>query len=234
MQWDEKRPLLPFARTIVCRMLPMEYADGKRKLSAGKRHALQKSCARLAGLMRESAMAVTARDCVPAAAEARANCRRIVAATAGVQCRRWRHKICGHKVPGSCTPQIESTSGVTATDIAVPVACTATEWVYCSGVTATGIAVHAGDDMDHRNGVPVSDAQPQERYSGDTWTTKRVPGVMRTTGTLSGIAPTTETVPSTMPATESANQEHYHHRMTTGFAWATGTEFSGRRVTRLV
>ena len=122
--------------------LPEEDADGSGSYPQVQ-HESHKSCARLAGSMCETTKAV-AQDCVPTAAETRTNCRRIVAG-GGVQRSRWQRKICGHKVPGACTPQIEGTSGVTATD-RVPVACTprigctsgvtATE-LWCSGVIAT-------------------------------------------------------------------------------------------------
>ena len=80
-----------------------------------------------------------------AAAETQAKLQADCGGGGRVQRRRWRRKICGHKVPESCTPQIEGTSGVTATE-RVPVACTprigctsgmtATE-LQCSGVTTT-------------------------------------------------------------------------------------------------
>ena len=63
-----------------------------------------------------------------------------------VQRRRWRRKICGHKMPGrahhrlralmACTPRIGCTNGVIATELQCS-GVTATE-TECSGVTATG------------------------------------------------------------------------------------------------
>ena len=116
MQWDEKRPLLPFARTIASGIAG-EVRRWQRKLSAGKHHELQ----------------YVARDLQGGCARRRRQLREIMSQqrrkperTAGGLWRRRQgaaQEVAAQDLwsqsAGTCTPQIASTNGVYTTD-----------WVY--------------------------------------------------------------------------------------------------------